>query len=522
MLYSAAMESLRKPIDSILRVSGTDIVDGHGQQVILKGAGLGGHLNMENFVTGFSGHEFEHRKAMLSVLGPQKYEFFFDRFLDYFFTDSDAKFFASLGLNCIRIPFNYRHFEDDLNPGVYKQSGFDLLDRIVSHCTNNNLYVILDLHTAPGGQNQDWHSDTGLNRALFWEFKEFQDRMINLWTAIARHYCGNPFVAGYNPLNEPADPDHFNLVAFYCRVEKAIRAVDPDHILFIDGNTYAMDFSQFPNTPLPNAVYACHDYSFMGFPIGDAYLGTEAQKRKLRASFERKVTFMRERGIPIWNGEFGPVYASAADAPGASPADKEASAALTNSQRFALLKEQLAIYAETGVSWSIWLYKDIGYQGMTHISPTSPYMQLIGPFLAKKKALGLDFWGASDKSGVAHVYEPFLKALKEMVPGHFRQTRYPPQWSFERHVERCVRECLMSEYLGLEMAELFRGKTIEELDELAGSFRFENCVLRKELNEILMLDAKASSALQNVKTGNCLMPGQKGEQQQHVEHIARL
>jgi hypothetical protein len=75
------------------------------------------------------------------------------------------------------------------------------------------------------------------------------------------------------------------------------------------------------------------------------------------------------------------------------------------------------------------------------------------------------------------------------------------------------------------MAELFRGKTMEELDELAGSFRFENCVLREELNEILKLDAEASSALQNVNMGNCLMTGQKeeqGEQQQHVEHIARL
>jgi aryl-phospho-beta-D-glucosidase BglC (GH1 family) len=517
------MESLREPIDSILRVSGTKIVDGHGQQVILKGAGLGGHLNMENFITGFSGHEFEHRKAMLAVLGPQKYEFFFDRFLDYFFADSDAKFFSSLGLNCIRVPFNYRHFEDDLNPGVYKQSGFNLLDRIVRHCTNNNLYVILDLHAVPGGQNQDWHSDTGLNRALFWEFREFQDRVINLWTTIAQHYRGNPFIAGYNPLNEPADPDHFNLVAFYSRVEKAIRAVDPEHILFIDGNTYAMDFSQFPDTPLPNSVYACHDYSFMGFPIGDAYLGTESQKVKLRHSFERKVTFMRKRGIPIWNGEFGPVYASAADSPGTSATEKEASAALTNSQRFALLKEQLAIYAETGVSWSIWLYKDIGYQGMTYVSPTSPYMQLIGPFLAKKKTLGLDFWGASDKSGVAHVYEPFVQALKETVPEHLRQARYPPQWSFERHVERCVRECLISEYMGLEMVELFRGKTMEELDELAASFKLENCVLREELNEILKSDAEVSLASLNAKvTNGATTAHQEGQQQHFVEQVARL
>lgn len=47
---------------------------------------------------------------------------------------------------------------------------------------------------------------------------------------------------------------------FYERVEKAIRAVDPNHILWLDGNTFAMDFKAFKST-LPNCVYALHDYA---------------------------------------------------------------------------------------------------------------------------------------------------------------------------------------------------------------------------------------------------------------------
>jgi aryl-phospho-beta-D-glucosidase BglC (GH1 family) len=97
-------------------------------------------------------------------------------------------------MNCIRIPFNYRHFEDDLNPGVIKASGFKTLDRIIERCAAENLYVVLDLHAVPGGQNQDWHSDSGVHKALFWQFKDFQDRMINLWTKIAAHYKGNVHV----------------------------------------------------------------------------------------------------------------------------------------------------------------------------------------------------------------------------------------------------------------------------------------------------------------------------------------
>jgi hypothetical protein len=65
---------------TLLRVRGVDIVErASGEKVILKGAGLGGHLNMENFITGFSGHEHQHRAALLSALGPAKYKFFFDK-----------------------------------------------------------------------------------------------------------------------------------------------------------------------------------------------------------------------------------------------------------------------------------------------------------------------------------------------------------------------------------------------------------------------------------------------------------
>lgn len=115
----------------ILHIHNAQVVDSNGTPVLLRGAGLGGWMNMENFITGYPGHESEHRAAMLSVLGPEKYKFFFDKFLEYFFAEKDAEFFASLGLNCLRVPFNYRHFEDDLNPKVLKQDGFKWLDRVV-------------------------------------------------------------------------------------------------------------------------------------------------------------------------------------------------------------------------------------------------------------------------------------------------------------------------------------------------------------------------------------------------------
>lgn len=116
------------------------------------------------------------------------------------------------------------------------------------------------MHAVPGGQNPDWHSDNPTGYAEFWDYKDHQDRTVWLWEQIAIRYKDNPWVAGYNPLNEPCDPEHVRLPAFYTRIEKAIRAKDSNHILWLDGNTFAMEWKGF-DMVLPNCVYAMHDYS---------------------------------------------------------------------------------------------------------------------------------------------------------------------------------------------------------------------------------------------------------------------
>lgn len=73
--------------------------------------------------------------------------------LEYFFTDADAKFFKSLGLNCLRLPFNYKHFEDDMNPRQIKPEGFKHLDRVINICARHQIWTVLDLHAVPGWQN---------------------------------------------------------------------------------------------------------------------------------------------------------------------------------------------------------------------------------------------------------------------------------------------------------------------------------------------------------------------------------
>src|SRR5690606_14514764 len=292
----------------VIQVQGDRLVR-DGQPVVLRGVGLGGWMNMENFITGYPGTESQHRAAVRAALGEEGYRRFFDRFLDVFFGDADAAYLASLGLNCVRVPFHYHHFESDQAPFELRPEGFALLDRLVDRCARHGLYTVLDLHALPGYQNQGWHSDNPTNKAFFWQHRHFQDRVVHLWEALAAHYTGNEWVAGYNPVNEPADPSGEVIVPFYRRLAAAIRAADPDHVLFLDGNTYSTDFSGFGD-PMPNTVYTAHDYAYAGLIEGGRYPGEFQGEYVDRAALEKQflahTAHMRDTGTPIWIGEFGP------------------------------------------------------------------------------------------------------------------------------------------------------------------------------------------------------------------------
>lgn len=172
------------------------------------------------------------------------------------------------------------------------------------------------------------------------------------------------------------------------RVEAAIRKFDSKHMLFLDANTYAMDFSKFPEVPFSNTVYAIHDYTLYGFPIPDQplYTSSKQERLKLRKQYERKIMYMHKHNVSIWNGEFGPVYAS--EVRGDKDLDK------INESRYQALKDQLEFYRYgdpcsdgSPISWSIWVYKDIGYQGLTFVYSRSKCYQVLGSFFKKKQKL---------------------------------------------------------------------------------------------------------------------------------------
>ena len=132
-----------------LAVDGAVLRDANGAEVRLRGVGVGGWLNMENFITGYPGTESLHRSTMRAALGPERADRLFARFLTAFFGDDDTAFLASLGLNAVRIPVNYHHLQEDLEPDRIRAGAFDRLDRAVAAGTEVGLWTVIDLHALP-------------------------------------------------------------------------------------------------------------------------------------------------------------------------------------------------------------------------------------------------------------------------------------------------------------------------------------------------------------------------------------
>jgi endoglucanase len=459
----------------LLSTDGSRITNRDGSPVVLRGFGLGGWTNMENFITGYPANEEAQREAVRAVLGQERYEHFFDRFLEHFFTEDDARFIRSLGLNLLRLPVNYRHLEDDMRPFEIKDQGFRHLDRAIELCAQHEIYTIIDLHALPGYQNQHWHSDNPTHKALLWKHKHFQDRTVNIWEHIAERYRGNPWVAGYNPINEPGDPTGEAIMPLYRRLYDAIQAVDPEHVIFLEGNRYSTDFRMF-GEPWENVVYTNHDYALPGFVDGGPYPGASrgqyVDKEVLEKTFLKRSEYMLEHDVPIWVGEFGPVYPP--DDPGSHPT------------RYEILRDQLEIYARHGVNWAIWTYKDIGLQGVVYAAPDSPWTERMRPIIEKKARLGVDAWGGTDAE-IRHIMGPLEELFAKEYPDYD-----PFPFGSKREIMLLVRNILLAEPLLPEYAELFRGMGEDEIDAMMRSFRFENCVMREELASILSEYSEAS------------------------------
>ncbi|WFB36283.1 cellulase family glycosylhydrolase [Kiritimatiellota bacterium B12222] len=278
---------------TFLKTKGTHIVNESGDPVLLRGVNLGNWFLPEGYMWKFP-HELSSAKKMEALftrlIGPDKAHNFWKTFFDRYTQENDIRQIAAEGYNSIRLPLNYRLFMDD--DGNFIEANLQRIDHFLDLCEKHRLYVIIDLHAAPGGQTGTNIDDSDGFPHLFTD-PQNEERSIAFWRGIAERYRDRAVVGGYDLLNEPLPQEHskFNdaLIALYKKLTQAIREVDSQHIIIVECAHWATNFRIFTEKWDDNLVIQFHKY------------WNPTDYRYIRDYLNIRETL----NVPLWMGESG-------------------------------------------------------------------------------------------------------------------------------------------------------------------------------------------------------------------------
>ena len=284
-----------------LKAENKEIVNEFGNEVILRGLGLGGWMLQESYMLKtkpFIDTQHELRDSIESLIGTANTDTFYNAWLANHCRKIDVDSLASWGFNCIRLPMHYNLFtlpiEEEPVPyeNTWLDKGFELTDSLLSWCEANNMYLILDLHAAPGGQGHDaMICDYDSTKPSLWESAENRAKTVSLWHKLAERYADEPWIGGYDLINETnwELPGNTLLRELYVEITDSIRTVDTNHIIFIEGNSFANDFTGLTPPWDSNMVYSFHKY----WNYND------------QSAIQWMLDIRNNYNIPIWCGEAG-------------------------------------------------------------------------------------------------------------------------------------------------------------------------------------------------------------------------
>lgn len=261
---------------SFSHTRGTKIIDHNGREVFLNGINLGNWLVWEGYLMM---DDFKYRthtqffNSLATALGSVERAAEFEHQWRLSYVDERAiRELADLGFNSVRVPFNYKLFWDGTE---LTNDGFQYIDQLLTFCKTHEIYVLLDLHGAPGYQNPGDHADNHLSNELqpresvqFWD----DDNVAltgKIWQHIARYYRDEPYILGYDLINEPVPQAgrEFELLPSLIAITKAIREVDPNHVIVAEGSWWASDLTKLdwldPQVQQETGVRAAWDHNLI-------------------------------------------------------------------------------------------------------------------------------------------------------------------------------------------------------------------------------------------------------------------
>jgi endoglucanase len=273
-----------------VHADGKYLVTPDGKHLLLRGINLGNWMEPEGYMFHFDGGPQSPREIeefFNELVGPTEAANFWRKWREGYITEQDIQLIRKAGFNSVRIPLHYKLLGQD-------QDGLKLLDRVVEWSARAGIYVILDLHCAPGGQTGT-NIDDSWGYPWLYEDPESQQQTIDLWKRLAEHYRDNPTVLGYDLLNEPIP--HYpqlqkynpQLEPLYKRIVAGIRTIDPNHVVILGGAQWDSNFKVFGPPFDRNSMYTFHKY--WTAPTKDV--------------IQQYLDYRDKYDVPLWLGESG-------------------------------------------------------------------------------------------------------------------------------------------------------------------------------------------------------------------------
>ena len=365
-----------------LHVKEKAIVNGKDENVILRGMGLGGWMLQEGYmlrVQKIGQQQHVIKKNMEVLIGKEKTAEIYDAWLMNHTRKIDVDSMAAWGFNSVRLPMHFNLYtlpieeEPEAGRNTWLEKGFAMTDSLLNWCKANKMYLILDLHAAPGGQGNDLNiADRDTSKASLWASEANQQKMIALWKRIAERYENEPWLGAYDIINEPnfgfeskkdrngcGEKKNEPLKKLMMDVTAAIRSADKNHIIIIEGNCWGNNY----NGVLPpwdkNMVLSFHKY----WNYNDAN------------SIQGILNLRDQYNIPVWLGESG-----------------------ENSNVW--FRDAIHLVEANNIGWAWWPLKKLGYNNPLEVRTPIGYQGV------------LDFWAGKSAQPSA---EDAYAGLKELT-----------------------------------------------------------------------------------------------------------
>ena len=343
-----------------LKAKGKQIVNEKGENVLLKGIGLGGWMLQEGYMLRLNNEGQQHkiRERIEKLLSKEQTDEFYDVWLSNHTTKTDIDSLKAWGFNSVRLPMHYNLYtlpiekEPVQGQNTWLTKGFALTDSLLSWCKANGMYLILDLHAAPGGQGNDLNiSDRDPSKPSLWESEANQQKTIALWKKLAERYMNEPGIAAYDILNEPnwgfEDVNDKNglketknepLRKLFIAITAAIREVDKKHIIVIEGNGWGNNYKGMLDSGLwdDNIVLSFHKY----WNYND------------QKSIQHILDYRDKLNVPVWLGETG-----------------------ENSNTW--FTEAIHLFETNNIGWAWWPLKKLGFNNPFQIRSNLNYDRLV-------------------------------------------------------------------------------------------------------------------------------------------------